>query len=138
MAAAAAEIRNFLSNVIGMVDAAGCDVNARRQAVMDEGLSTMQDLSEFNEEDVKTLCSLVRKPGGTIVNPNNPVERISNPGHSIPAIAEKRLKLACYGAAIYWTLDRPIDANSLNQNRLRDFEKHQETVEEHQDPESLP
>ena len=64
-------------------------------------MENIDDLAEFDEEDVKTLCASVRKPGGTIEDPNDATRQIANPGHSIPAIAEKRLKLAYYGARIY-------------------------------------
>ena len=138
MAAASANMRNFLSNVIGISNATGTDINARRQAVMDEGLSVMDDLIEFDDEDIKVLCASVRKPGGTIIDPANANNTIPNPGHSIPAIAEKRLKLACYASKIYNILDRPLTADILSRSRLRQFEQHQVTINEHREPEQMP
>ena len=138
MAAAQAEMRNFLADVIGIADSPGPSIHARRDAVRSEGLEVITDLIEFDDEDVKTLCASVRKPGGTIPDPSGARRQVQNPGHSIPAISEKRLKLACYGSRIYSLIRRPITADSLSRNRLRQFEQHQITIEDHTEPETLP
>ena len=138
MAAAAAQMRTFLREVIGIADSPVPELGARREAVREEGLETISDLADFDEDDVKILCASVRKPGGTVTDPHDEMRRIPNPGFSIPAIAEKRLKLACYGAKIYRMLGRPITNESLNRARLRQFEEHQLTIKEHEEPESLP
>ena len=70
MAAALAELRNYLRGTIGLgADAAGL---ARANAIIDEGLESMNDLAEFDQASMKTLCSSVRKPGGTVTDPNDP------------------------------------------------------------------
>ena len=138
MAAEAATMRTFLREVIGIGDSPPPNPGARREAVRQEGLEAITDLADFNEEDVKVLCASVRKPGGTVVDPNDNNRTIPDPGFNIPAIAEKRLKLACYGARIYRMLGRPITLDSLSRVRLREFEQHQLTIDEHEDPESIP
>ena len=138
MAAEAATMRTFLREVIGINDTPPPDVTARREAVREEGLETINDLADFDEDDVKILCASVRKPGGTVEDPNDNTRQIPYPGFSIPAIVGKRLKLACYGARIYRMLGRPITLESLSRVRLREFEQHQLTINEHEDPESIP
>ena len=138
MAAATATIRLFLRDVIGISDVAGGNVHARRDAIRNEGLFVMDDLSEFDEEDIKVLCSSVRKPGGTVPDPTDPNRRIPNPGYNIPAIAEKRLRLAAYGARIYKMVGRGISPESLSRDRLREFENHKRAIDEHEDSESMP
>ena len=64
-------------------------------------METIDELAEFYEEDVKTLCESVQKPGGTIVDLNYANQRIANPENLIPEISEKHLKLACYVSRIY-------------------------------------
>ena len=86
MAAAQATMRDFLSVVIGVADSPGANVHDRRDAVRYEGLESVDDLIEFEEDDVKILCASVRKPGGTIEDPVDATRRIANPGHSIPVI----------------------------------------------------
>ena len=69
------------------------DENAIQDAIWNEGLDSITDLAEFKTDDFKKIvCLLVKKPGGTIDDPASPGSHIPNPGHSIPAIAEKRLK----------------------------------------------
>ena len=136
--ATAAGMRAYLRDVIGLTDTAGVDPNARRDAVRNEGLDSIQDFIEFDEEGIRTLCASVRKPGGTIIDPTDGTRRIQNPGISIPAIAEKRMKWAAYGARIYDLIGRPITADGLSRARLREFEDHFRVVNEHEDPENLP
>ena len=138
MAAAAATIRNYLADVIGIADGPPGNLNLVRDKVRQEGLDNIGDLIEFDDEDVKILCASIRKPGGTIQDPNDAARTIPDPGHSIAAISEKRLRIACYGAKIYDMINRPIEASSLSRARLRQFEKHIQTIENHEDPENLP
>ena len=139
MAAATNEMRNYLRTTIGIADSTGNDPNARREAIRDEGLQVIEDFAEFHDDDgIKTLCASVRKPGGTVVDPNNPNNSIPNPGHSIPAICEKRMKFAAYGAMLYGQIGRNVTSDSLSRPRLKEFDKHAKIVEEHQEPESLP
>ena len=84
----------------------------------------------------------MRKPGGSIANPNaagaGQPATIPNPGHSIPAICEKRMILAAFTAKIYQSIGRNIDQHTMNRARLKKFEAHQLLIEEHNDPEKLP
>ena len=116
--------RNYLQNVIGLTDA------AQANAVIDEGITNLEDLADFEEDDIKTLCSSVRRPGGMILLGGNPV---ANPGHNIPAICETRLILAAYAAKIYRSVMRPIDPVSMNAARLREFKKHREVIDNFDD-----
>ena len=55
------EMRNYLKDAIGLADSSGigAEVHARRDAVRNNGLELMLDLPEFEEGDIKTLCSSV-------------------------------------------------------------------------------
>ena len=121
----------------------------RANAIMAEGLDNLADLFELAEDDgIKTLCSSVRKPAGTIPqpgwvapnpNPNNIVApQVPRTGQVIPAICEQRLTTAAYGSHIYESIARPIDPASLNRARLREFKTHRTMVENHNDPKTLP
>ena len=131
-------MRTYLRDVIGITDVPGGTVNLRRVAVQTEGLRVIEDFVEFDEDDIQVLCQSVRKPGGTIDDPANPGTNIPNPGYSISAISEKRMKIASYAASIYELIGRPIDHNSMSRDRLRLFEQHKKLVEDHEDPEKLP
>ena len=118
------------------------DPVARRQAIQDEGLNVITDFTEFEKKDIETLCSSVRKPGGTIPNPKaaaaNAPATIPNPGYSIPAICEKRLVSAAYMARIYEMIGQTIDAASMNRARLKKFDEYRVLMDKHKDPEKLP
>ena len=107
MTAATSEMRNWLKYVIKIPDGPTTDTNQVRDVVRGESLDSLLDFLEFKDEDVKILCSSVRNPGGKITDPNDATRTISNPGHGITAISEKRLSLACYGAkCIIWSEGR--------------------------------
>ena len=63
---AAIQCRQYLMQVIGL------STEAQAEAVRDERLTTLDDLSSFDDEGIKTLCASVRKPGGLIPDPNAP------------------------------------------------------------------
>ena len=109
----AVTLRAYLKDVIHLADEPQPNTAAKRNAVMEEGLETLSDFAEFDDESIKVLCSSVRKPGGLIGDPMDPDSRISNPGYSIPAICEERMKQAAYAAKIYKSISRPITALAL-------------------------
>mmetsp|Transcript_14822 Transcript_14822/g.21197 ORF Transcript_14822/g.21197 Transcript_14822/m.21197 type:complete len:154 (+) Transcript_14822:41-502(+) len=133
--AIAAGMRTYLRDVIGLVDPAD-----RREAVRNKGLENITNLVEFNGDGIKVSCGSVRKLGGTICEPttSNPNRTIPNPGHSIPAICEKCLKWAAYGARVYNMIRRAITADSLSRTRFCVFEELHHVIKEHDEPESLP
>ena len=132
-----ASMRTYLRDVIGITDPI-----ERRQAIQDEGLTTITDFAEFEQSDIETLCSSVRKPGGTVANPNaaaaNTPATIPNPGHNIPAICEKRLVNAAYVAKIYLMIGRTITQQSLGRAKLKKYEEHRLLLVAHEDPVKLP
>ena len=132
-----AAMRTYLRDVIGITDPV-----ERRQAVQDEGLAVLSDFVEFDKDGIETLCASVRKPGGTVPNPNANIAgapaTIPNPGYSIPAICEKRLVSASYTAGIYDMIGRSITNLSMGRARLKKFDAHKLLVSEHEDPEKLP
>ena len=105
-------MRAYLRDTIGLADPA-----ERRKAVR-EGLETIEDFVEFDEDGIKILCLSVRKPGDTILNPENANNTIPNSGYLIPAICKKRLKWAAYGTRIYGITNRTITPDSLSRARL--------------------
>ena len=119
-----AAMRTFLRDVIGITDVEGPDPAARRIAIQEEGLNVLEDLLEFDKDGIKSLCSSVRKPGGQVPDPNNLGRLMSNPGFNIPAICEKRLQLACYGARTYDLIGRDLSQDALSRFRLKLFERH--------------
>ena len=69
MAAATDQLPNYLKDVIGLgVGQEGID---RANAIIEEGIDSNEDIANVYDNDgIKTLCSNVRKPGGTMDDPN--------------------------------------------------------------------
>src|SRR5688500_7751768 len=93
MAAALASIRTALT-CLGFSPAAAL-------AMIDEqDMDSLEEFELLNDKQVEQLCTVVRKPGGTILNPQAAVAgqpaHIQNPGCSINFKAESNLKLMCY------------------------------------------
>ena len=142
-----AATRTFLKDVIGLGN--NDEGTQKANAIISEGLDDLADLHELSEDDgIKRLCSNVRKPLGTIPDPNwtepdpNPdgqtAPMIPKNGQAIPAICEQRLTIAAYGAKIYNLVRRPVTSAILNRSRLREFKSHRTMVENHNEPENLP
>ena len=100
-----AAMRTYLRDIVGGVDVPGTNPAASHIAIQDEGLAVIDNLLGFDEEGIKTLCSSVRKPGGLVTNTNDLNRQIINPEFNIPAICEKRMRWAAYGAKIYSMID---------------------------------
>ena len=142
-----AATRTFLKDVIGLGN--NDDGTRKANAIIAEGLDDLADLHELSEDDgIKTLCANVRKPSGTVPDPNwqapdpNPgnltAPMVARIGISIPAICEQRLSLAAYGAKLYHSIGRPVTSAILSRSRLREFKNHKTMVDNHNEPEDLP
>ena len=90
----AAAYNTYLRTTINLVD------NPRIDAIKDGGLDTFNSMSDFEDDDVKTLVSGVRKDA------TNPIP--------VNAIMEKRLRLACYRARKYSMISRTANETLLN------------------------
>ena len=85
--------------------------------ITNQGLDDFDELSDFSEEDMKTLCNTIRRPGGSIVNPRadqpNQPPTIRDPGNVISMVAEKRLVMTSYAAMHQKRTSRPISALTM-------------------------
>ena len=133
MAANQVAIRNYLVNVIGF------PTPETALRVVNEGIDAFDTLAEFGDDDIKNLCSSLCKGGGFMNDPNHvpqdntPHPQIADPGIHIPAILEKRLKAAAYGAKILTMIGRRVDANALTRLRLKRFLEFKDVIDKHED-----
>ena len=94
----AAAYKNFLVNVIGF---ANDDKAVRVRAL---GLDSFAAMTEYNKEDVKSLCRTIRKDS------TSPME--------IGPIIEKRLAQACSLSVHYYLMTRANNATNLSKARV--------------------
>jgi hypothetical protein len=120
MAAAQAAFNNYLTNTIGI------NLPGATAALNAQGLTSFDDFTTLTEDDIGDVCTNVRKPGGTIPNPNfNPNQplpgvpaTIANPGTQLGHVFEKRLKMLRYYCHHMARIQRPIVANQATIARL--------------------
>ena len=60
--------RQSLRSVISLA------TDGQANAIIAEGICALEDFAQFQPADIKTLCSSVRKPGGTIEVPTRPTQ----------------------------------------------------------------
>ena len=89
------------------------------RTIIDQGLDDFDSLVEFTKVDMKTLCMTISCPGGMIINPRANIAdqppTISDPGHFILMVAEKRLLIAAYVAMHQERTSKPIESQSMTQ-----------------------
>ena len=128
--------RQHLCNVIGLA------TDDEANAIISKGTGALEYFAQFQPADINNLCSSVRKPGVTIELPDpsnaNRNRRIPKPGHNITALCETRIVLMAYGAEIYEMIRRPINTNFLSTNLLEQLKHHRTTIDNHNNPYSLP
>ena len=125
-------MKTFLKNVIGLSD------DAATQLRTVHGLDLLNTFQSLSNKDIDDICHTARKSGGMIEHPDStravPVPNISNPGVTVPVIADKRLKLCIYGAKHLRRLSRPIKYAALAQPELDKFDSMQTIEASHVNP----
>ena len=122
--AEAAAIRTYLREDLKVGGPA--NENPRVQALMDEGLDNWEAFVDFKGEDIEDLVKYLRRSGGANAN-----------GIQIPAIALKRLKVACYASRYYAMVGRAIARESMAWTRINHFETLMQIEREYKEPDSL-
>ena len=76
----------------------GLSAKAARFITYNQGLDTLDELKVLTNDEIESLCKVVRRPGGTVPNPNTRYPgqpaTLSNPGKQVLLRAELNLKLA--------------------------------------------
>jgi len=119
----------FLRDQIGVTNA------QLRNKLIDEGIA-YDTIADFVEEDIQSLCSSVRRPGGQVTDAQG--NQVRDAGIAVPFLVEKRLKVACYAARYYKLIGRPINVTSMTWQLISQFEPFKEMQDEHSDPDDLP
>lgn len=96
---------------------------------MAEGIATVDDLEEFMNDDIKAVQENLRKPAGTVPDPNNPGQRVSAPSFVLGAKSVKRLKVAAAAVRYYQTVGRETSAQNMHyMDVLKDFGEQWEAI----------
>jgi hypothetical protein len=78
----------------------GFSVTAATAIVDEQDINSVDELRLLSDDECTNLCKVVRRPGGTVANPQAGVAGqpalIPNPGITVSLRAENNLKLCCY------------------------------------------
>ena len=130
-------MRTYLRNVVN-VSAATASL------IIDQGMNDFDELDGFSEDDMKTLCNTIRRPGGSIPNPRARIAGqppvIRDPGNVVSMVAEKRLILTAYAAMHQTRTSRPINATTMTRAFIMSLSplREQELVYKDPDPIEKP
>ena len=109
MAAETASIRTYLREDLKVGGPA--NNNPRTTGFIDNGIDSWNSFCEFNNHDIEELCKYLRRPGG------------NEAGVTIPAIAMKRLQLACFAAKYLYYSGTSTQSRAYGLDPYQSFQK---------------
>ena len=112
----------------------GFSVQAAQYITDNQGLGTLAEFKILQDTEVEDLCRVVRKPGGTVADPNNAGQNIPNPGIEVSLMACNNLKLMCYFLRFKERTSRDVTAADITVNNVRALIGYREWENEHEDP----
>ena len=81
--------------------------------LVNEGIDEPSDLSEFDKSSISLIANNLRRPGGRVVDPNDPGSTIPTPPFIIGAKSQQRLNIACSMIRFYDMIGRDLTASNL-------------------------
>ena len=103
----------------------GWSGTAQGMIVVGQQIDSLDELTLLTDDDVENLCKVIRRPGGTIENPNadedGQQDRIPSTGTQISQRAETNLKLSCYYLRHQTKISRKVDAGGITIENVRGF-----------------
>ena len=102
-----------------------------------QGLDALDELKGITNDEIESLCKVVRCPGGTVPNPNpgDPGQpaTLSNPGEQVPLRAELNLKLACYYHRLKDQTSCVVGSPEINLDNVCELRIHRDWEKSHKD-----
>ena len=103
-----------------------------------QDIDTPEELQFMTDSEVERLVKALRRPGGTIPDPNDPNNDIPDPGVNVSLRAETNLKLACYYLRHQVRISRPLIAGNITLANVRALRELRDSEEKHDDPDEVP
>ena len=124
-----ATFRNYLNATILITE------NAVRDAIVNQGLTTFEDLDNMTDQDIKDVCKNARSPGGMIQQGDN---LLPNRGVTLGFMTEKRLRQLRYYKYHLVCIQRTFERNEATLARLSAVWIRYEAEQEDNDPKEPP
>lgn len=102
---------------------------------------SLEVMTQFEDDECKTLCQNLRRPGGTIQIPAAQVganpQNVPNPGVAVSAQAEINLKVACFMVRHYNRVNRTITAAAIDNAALTKYNVYRREQLSYKEPATL-
>lgn len=93
-----------------------------------QGMDTLTEFQFLNDDEVESLCRVLRRPGGTSGTPPVP-----HPGFAVSVRAELNLKMMCYLLRYRERTSRTVTAADITITSVRAVKVHREWENHHKD-----
>jgi hypothetical protein len=108
-------------------------------AIVDEqGIDSLEEFKLLTDEDIESLCKVVRRPGGSVVNPDAHIAgqpgMIRDGGESISMLAEGNLKLCSFYLSHLHRVGRTTDYANVTLVKVRTMSQLKKYEKDHSDP----
>ena len=98
-----------------------------------QGYDNLAELSELDDDEAKSLCKVLRKPGGVVAVAGRGGGNVPNPGTVVSLKAENNLILACYFLRFKKRTSRQLDAADITAAAVRAMKPLKDWEESHKD-----
>ena len=106
----------------------------------DQAIDSVQELTLLEDKEVENLCRVLRRPGGTIPNPQAAVvgapALIGNPGTQVSLRAENNMKFAVYFLKHRTRTSRATTAADITLDQVQGIRNLRQEEENHDDVEA--
>ena len=130
-----------------MLERLGFSAPAALYITNDQGMNELSEFTLLTNDEVENLCKVVRRPGGTIPNPQRaalqeagddiPADmpaHVPKPGIVVPLRAVNNLKLACYFLRFREKTSRDSDPGVVTLPEIRALRNLRDWEKDHEDP----
>ena len=114
---------------------------AAQALVEEQGMDTLEEIKLLTDDEIESLCKVIRRPGGTIPQPAGAVAgaaAIANPGVSVNQRAETHLKLLAFYLRHQARVSRVVQPADVTLDAIRTVRELREFESTYKKPEDLP
>jgi hypothetical protein len=115
-----------------MLERMGFTPEAAQLVTGDQGIDSVDELRNLDDDKASNLCRVLRRPGGTNA------AGAADPGTKVSARAEDNLKLAIYYVKHQDRVSRTVNIGDITLTNVRKLIKQRDTEKNHTDPDTTP
>lgn len=110
--AAIAAMRTMLTRI-------GFSQVAAQAIVEDQGLDTLSEIKLLTDDEIESLCKVIRRPGGTVPAADPAAAPVPNPGTPVNMRAENHMKLLAFYLRHQERVSRSVQAPDITLESIR-------------------